>query len=183
MSEKKYMECPYCGEDIRVTARKCKHCGEWLDDDDEEYDDDFSEGDDDSEADEQDVVAGDKTKIVVNPNIVVQNHNHQEQHVIVSSGGSGESDGCLWTQVALVAVGLGFAFKGFWYGVAAFILLAIAIFIPYLGPALCVILGLAFGVVAGVLSAAFGAATWIAWLIGIVSSIALVMWNLEDRKS
>lgn len=22
--------CPYCGEDIRPTAKKCKHCGEWL---------------------------------------------------------------------------------------------------------------------------------------------------------
>ena len=22
--------CPYCGEEIMATARKCKHCGEWL---------------------------------------------------------------------------------------------------------------------------------------------------------
>ena len=22
--------CPYCGEEIAATARKCKHCGEWL---------------------------------------------------------------------------------------------------------------------------------------------------------
>lgn len=22
--------CPYCGEEIQVTAKKCKHCGEWL---------------------------------------------------------------------------------------------------------------------------------------------------------
>lgn len=26
----KLKKCPYCGEDILVTARKCKHCGEWL---------------------------------------------------------------------------------------------------------------------------------------------------------
>lgn len=29
MEEKK--RCPYCGEEILAIARKCKHCGEWLD--------------------------------------------------------------------------------------------------------------------------------------------------------
>lgn len=23
--------CPYCGEEIMAAAKKCKHCGEWLD--------------------------------------------------------------------------------------------------------------------------------------------------------
>ena len=23
--------CPYCGEEILAIAKKCKHCGEWLD--------------------------------------------------------------------------------------------------------------------------------------------------------
>ena len=23
--------CPYCGEEILAGAKKCKHCGEWLD--------------------------------------------------------------------------------------------------------------------------------------------------------
>ena len=23
--------CPYCGEVILASAKKCKHCGEWLD--------------------------------------------------------------------------------------------------------------------------------------------------------
>ena len=22
--------CPYCGEEILATAKKCKHCGKWL---------------------------------------------------------------------------------------------------------------------------------------------------------
>ena len=27
MEKKTY---PYCGEEIMATAKKCKHCGEWL---------------------------------------------------------------------------------------------------------------------------------------------------------
>jgi hypothetical protein len=26
-----YKECPFCSEQIRATAKKCKHCGETLD--------------------------------------------------------------------------------------------------------------------------------------------------------
>ena len=30
----KTKRCPYCGEEILAVAKKCKHCGEWLDKDD-----------------------------------------------------------------------------------------------------------------------------------------------------
>lgn len=33
--EKKTKECPYCGEEILATAKKCKHCGEWLEEHEE----------------------------------------------------------------------------------------------------------------------------------------------------
>lgn len=26
-------KCPYCGKEILAVAKKCKHCGEWLDND------------------------------------------------------------------------------------------------------------------------------------------------------
>ncbi len=29
--EREAKDCPFCGEQILTSARKCKHCGEWLD--------------------------------------------------------------------------------------------------------------------------------------------------------
>ena len=31
VSETNIKLCPFCGEDILTTAKKCKHCGEWFD--------------------------------------------------------------------------------------------------------------------------------------------------------
>lgn len=30
VQERTSRQCPYCGEDISINAKKCKHCGEWL---------------------------------------------------------------------------------------------------------------------------------------------------------
>jgi len=30
MTQEQTKQCPYCGEDILAGAKKCKHCGEWL---------------------------------------------------------------------------------------------------------------------------------------------------------
>lgn len=34
--EQEIKRCPYCGEEILTVAKKCKHCGEWLDNADEQ---------------------------------------------------------------------------------------------------------------------------------------------------
>ena len=52
--------CPYCGEEILAVARKCKHCGEWLEEDEDEEEDieaeDEEECDDTEYVDEEDEV-------------------------------------------------------------------------------------------------------------------------------
>ena len=130
---------------------------------------------------------GAQQHIVIQPQIVIENKQevNQEQNVELNLENQEKESpgGCLWSQLVVLSIGLCFVFKGFWYGVASFILLAIAIYIPVLGSALCVILGAAFGVVAGVLASSFGAAAWIGWLIGIVCSAGLIYANLAQRNS
>jgi tRNA(Ile2) C34 agmatinyltransferase TiaS len=35
METRETKNCPYCGEEILAVAKKCKHCGEWLPEDEE----------------------------------------------------------------------------------------------------------------------------------------------------
>ena len=213
------IECPYCGELIVSGARKCRHCGEWLQEEssgspqqspvkvseplevvtvDEgyspmaqpnspQYMQQMPNGQIYPGGTQQPYLSnhpnmGTQQNIVVQPNIVIENNQEQNVNVettVVTGGGNAES-GLLWAQVLGVAIGVGIAMASFWYGVAALIILGICVFIPIIGPALCVVLGLASGALAGLIAAAFGAPTWVCWLIGIVGAIGLVYSNLED---
>lgn len=106
----------------------------------------------------------------------------QEQTVIVEKSGSSNS-GCLWAQLALVGGAVWAATGTWWIGVITWILLTIAVFIPYIGGAICVVLGVGIGLLAGVISAALSAPTWACWLIGIVIGVGVIGINLDDRKS
>lgn len=121
--------------------------------------------------------------IVVQPQIVVENKQEQHVHVeVTDKGGGSESSGCLWTQITILGGIIWGATGSFWYGIATFIIMAICLFIPFLGHAICIILGLLFGVGLGVLAASFGAPTWVAWLIGIFGAVGLIYGNLSQRN-
>lgn len=106
----------------------------------------------------------------------------QEQTVIIEKSGSSNS-GCLWTQLALVGGAVWAATGTWWIGVITWILLIVAVFIPYIGGAICVVLGAGMGLLAGVISAAFGAPTWVCWVIGIIIGAGAIGVNFDDRKS
>lgn len=213
--------CPYCGEDIAMLAKKCRFCGEWLDNNvpqpvrrenprgyatPEPVQAEVSVvGENNQPLVEQQRMypshqpnqaagvmsnqqpnQGLQQNIVVQPQIIVENRQevevNQQQEVKVVVYKESES-GCLWTQLIILSIGLGFAFHGFWYGVAALIILGTMLFIPFLGQALCVIFGIAFGIMAAGIASTFGAATWIVWLVGIFVGAGLIYGNLEQRKT
>lgn len=123
---------------------------------------------------------------VIMPQIVINNEVSQNTDVDVnvnqSASSSSSSSGWLWFELFVVS-GIAWAVWSFWIGVAVLIGLAIAIQIPVLGHAICVILGAAVGLVSGVLASTFGAPTWLAVVIGIIVGVGIIGVNLEDREA
>ena len=121
--------------------------------------------------------------IVVQPQIVIENKQEQNVHVeVTNKDGGSESSGCLWTQIIALGGIIWAASGSFWYGIASIIIMIICLSIPFLGHALCVILGLLFGIGLGVLADSFGAAPWVSWLVGIFSAGVIIYGNLSQRS-
>lgn len=210
-------ECPYCGEIIKTTAKKCRFCGEWFEENESrptlqtyrerpEHSLNVPTENDASQSmtayppppppvavptpDIPNVSSpsqpmfnhGTQQNIVVQPQIIVENKQEQNVNVEVHNKQDSSSSGCMWTQLFIVAGVVWGASGSFWFGLATFLILGIAFFIPFLGHALCVILGVVFGIGSGVISKSLGADTWIAWLIGIVVGLGLIFGNLSQRE-
>lgn len=121
---------------------------------------------------------------VIMPQIVINNAVSQntEVNVDVENKSSSSSSGWLWFEL-LVVGGIAWGVWNFWTGVAVTLVLGIAIFIPVLGHIICIVLGAAVGLLAGMLAAAFGAPTWLAVLIGIILGVGAIGVNLNDRDA
>ena len=53
MVSKEKKQCPYCGEEILAVAKKCKHCGEWLDEDENSNEEEVNDEQDTDEEEEE----------------------------------------------------------------------------------------------------------------------------------
>lgn len=191
------VSCPYCGEDIRANAKKCKHCGEWL-----------AEGIVNSEAGRGDYVpavrptaeqpairnqdnhaagqavatpsnaTGLSNNIVVN----VQNTNVVEQTQTVVVQESKESaPGWIIGEMWLFAAGIGWAMSSWLWFFGLGIGLTILLMIPFVGALLCYIVGAAWGVLAGAICAGIWNPT-VGWIVGIIVAILSISFHIEARK-
>ncbi len=120
-------------------------------------------------------------------NVNVQQSQAQEQtqmqYVYEESVPAKESSqqGALWGQVIIIAIVLGLVTKSWWVFLGALFGLAILLVIPIIGAAVCVLLALFDGWVAGLLAAAFFSPA-AGWVIGIIVALAMAAVNLRGRK-
>ncbi len=105
-----------------------------------------------------------------------------EQTVVVAGGGSsGSAPSWIFGEVWLVAAGIGFALKSWWWFFGAGVIGSILLMVPFIGAVMCVVLGLAWGLLAGALGAAmFSNAA--GWVIGILVGMGAIYGHLEARK-
>ena len=189
--------CPFCGETIRLNARKCRFCGEWLGEE-------LIPKPEASIANTPSNIPTAHAETIqpqsvgnANPNgnIVVHVHNvtnvEQNQTTIIEEDDEDiedeeettESSGSNWILLEIWGLSAGYSYTvhswGMFFGLG--IVLSIIYFIPFLGAILCYLLGLAWGLLAGGFFAGL-INTTVGWIAGILVTIFAISAHLEARK-
>ena len=146
--------CPYCGEEILASAKKCKHCGEWL-----EQDPSHSP---EEQTDEMPM------------------HAHVRKG-IVNAQFNEENSGILSGEIVIIAIIVGVVQQSWWWFGGSLVGLLLLLAIPYVGSLLCIILSLAWGVIGYVIGINFISDN-AAWVMGILATLAGLGIHFSGRE-
>lgn len=157
--------CPYCGEVILASAKKCKHCGEWLDKN-------FAK------TRKKPPKKVDNKQTIVHVHNTVQQSNEQSQTVFVAPS---SEDSYLLVEIFIVSAFFGYYLSSWWVFLGFLVSMIAMLFIPILDTILCFALAFfmgLFGWSIGKLIGSDGAS----WVIGIIVGIGTLFVNLQEKN-
>lgn len=111
-----------------------------------------------------------------------EEEDEEEEEVVEEVEERASGTGFLNFQIGCIAVGIWIAFTWWWALIAA-IAMFILLHIPGIGHAISVLLGIGVGAIAAAIASAFGAPTWVMWIIGAIVGVGCVSLNLDQRKN
>lgn len=123
-----------------------------------------------------------QNNIVVNVQNIVEQHQEQEQTIVVehtSSGGSAPD--WIFTEMWLIAGGIGWSLHSWLWFFGLGIGLSILLMIPFLGAVLCWLIGAAWGILAGAICYNIWGTT-AGWIGGIIVALIAGYIHLEARQ-
>ena len=157
MAENK--NCPYCGEEILAVAKKCKHCGEWLDGR--------------KTPSKNKKANSNPSQQVVHVHNTIQQSNSQEQIIFHTPS---SDDGWLGIEIFLVSAFWGYYLSSWWVFFGCLLTLGCMLVIPILNTILCIGLALFIGICGWSIGKQIGGEV-IPWVIGIISCIGALLIN------